>query len=280
MQRIRFGLDLDGERGWHARDALGDSTVGPLGFLGLLETQLGLTRAVPSQAQRLVQMRECLQVACDGSRFYEKSFPADEFGTSATILAWRDLWYEHGWDGAAVDATARLQDMAAIDVLARTRVFPGIGERLNEISAMLAHRRPQIQSIQLLDPLGELPLAWRQVLTRLPVTPIEVTPSLPVAPKGSMLHALQAAALQMSARQTGEKIPWRSDGSVCLVRAESALAAAQWMELNCAWRPMQIECWWLSRLERPRTPPWQPVTSRSSAPRNDRRSDRPCSSCP
>ena len=60
MQRIRFGLDLDGERGWHARDALGESTLGPLGFLNVLETQLGLTRAVPSAAQRALQMRACL----------------------------------------------------------------------------------------------------------------------------------------------------------------------------------------------------------------------------
>jgi hypothetical protein len=57
VQRIRFGLDLDGERGWHARDALGESTLGPLGFLNVLETQLGLTRAVPSAAARIVQMR-------------------------------------------------------------------------------------------------------------------------------------------------------------------------------------------------------------------------------
>ena len=50
VQRVRFGLDLDGERGWHARDTLGDSTLGPLGFLNVLETQLGLTRAVPAAA--------------------------------------------------------------------------------------------------------------------------------------------------------------------------------------------------------------------------------------
>jgi hypothetical protein len=41
VQRIRFGLTLDGERGWHPRDALGESTVGPLGLLSILETQLG-----------------------------------------------------------------------------------------------------------------------------------------------------------------------------------------------------------------------------------------------
>lgn len=230
MQRIRFGLNLDGERGWHARDALGDSTLGPLGFLTLLETQVGLTRVTPSQAQRIVQMRECLVAARNGARFYEKSFEADEFGTSNTILGWRDLWYEHGWDGtAAPSASARIQDMAAIDELARTRVFPGVGQRLNDIAAMLQHRRPQIDSVELLEALEELPLTWRRVLAYLPITPVSITPSIPVGPAGSMLHALQAAALQMIGGQATIKVPWRDDGTLCLVRAESTLAAAQWL---------------------------------------------------
>ena len=79
MQRIRFGLDLDGERGWHARDALGESTLGPLGFLQVLETQLGLTRAPPSAAERIVQMRACLAAAANGGRFYENSFKVDDW---------------------------------------------------------------------------------------------------------------------------------------------------------------------------------------------------------
>jgi hypothetical protein len=230
VQRIRLGLDLDGERGWHARDALGDSTVGPLGFLGILETQLGLTRVVSPQAQRIVQMRECLQAACNGSRFYEKSFGLDEFGTADTILAWRDLWYEHGWDGTATaDATARLCDMAAIDKLASSRVFPGIGQRLNDIAVMLAFRRPQIQSIEHFEPLDEFPRAWRRVLAALPAMPARATLPSPPGRVGSMLHDLQNAALGISENQTAAKIPWRDDGSVCIVRADSTLAAAQWM---------------------------------------------------
>ena len=230
MQRIRFGLTLDGERGWHVRDALGDSTVGPLGFLTVLETQVGLTRASPSQAQRVVQMRECLHSAINGSRFYEKSFEADEFGTSATILKWRDLWYEHGWNGSAGDeASGRLQDMSAIDDLARTRVFPGLGQRLNEIAAMLTHRRPQIESIELLEPLEEFPLTWRRVLERLPAKPAQTTTSVPAAREGSMLFNLQAILLQANEHRTGGKIQWRDDGTICIVRAESTLAAAQWV---------------------------------------------------
>jgi len=238
VQRIRFGLTLDGERGWHVRDALGDSTVGPLGFLTLLETQVGLTRAAPSQAQRIVEMRECLHIAHIGSRFYEKSFEADELGTSATILKWCDLWYEHGWDGsAAPGASARLRDMSAIDELARTRVSPGTGRRLNEIAAMLAHRRPQIESIELLNPLEEFSITWRRVLARLPAKPAQTTTSTPAGREGSMLHTLQGALLKSNEYRTDGKIPWRDDGSICIVRAESTLAAAQWLATQVRFAP-------------------------------------------
>lgn len=123
MQRIRFGLTLDGERGWHPRDALGESTVGPLGLLSILETQLGLSRLAPSHAERIVQMRGCLKAACKGTRSYEKSFQVDEFGTAAAILAWRDVWHEHGWKGSVpADSSTRLQDMSAADALAQSQV--------------------------------------------------------------------------------------------------------------------------------------------------------------
>ena len=91
--------------------------------------------------------------AVNGSRFYENSFKVDELGTAATLLAWSDLWYQHGWDGTApLDSTARLRDMSAVAALALTRVFPGVGLRLNEVAAQLLlrecgqlghkHRRP------------------------------------------------------------------------------------------------------------------------------------------
>jgi hypothetical protein len=229
VQRIRFGLDLDGERGWHARDALGESTLGPLGFLAVLETQLGLTRAVPSAAQRILEMRACLADAADGRRFYENSFKFDELGTAATIMDWSDFWFEHGWDGTAPpESTARLRDMSAIATLALTRVFPGMGRRLDDVAAQLLLRRPQIECVQHVEPLEEFPLAWRRVLERLPATPVPA-PTIASASPGSLLHALQSAALRTAQNQTVAKLPWRPDGSVRIVRAESTLAAAQWL---------------------------------------------------
>ena len=106
MQRINFGLSLDGQRGWHPRNSIGESVVGPLGMLGILETQLGLLRISPSQSERVMQLRQCLADARNGRRFYERSFDADELGTSATLLGWRDAWFEHGWAGTMPDAVS------------------------------------------------------------------------------------------------------------------------------------------------------------------------------
>ena len=47
--QINLGLHLDGQRGWLPSNRLGHQTLGPLGFLITLETQLGLLRDNPSQ---------------------------------------------------------------------------------------------------------------------------------------------------------------------------------------------------------------------------------------
>ena len=235
VQRIRFGLALDGERGWHARDSLGESTVGPLGFLAILETQLGLTRAERSRAERIVAMRECLEGALTGSRFYEQSFKTDEFGTSATLLAWRDLWYEHGWTGEMPPGTTgRLADMAAVETLARTKVFPGTGQRLIDIGVALKVRQPQIGWIGLEDALRDLPARWRMVLSLLSAAQEAPTAPTPAAAPGTLLHDLQVEFLKMAADQRITRIPWRNDGTVRLVQAESDLAAAQWLAADMA----------------------------------------------
>jgi hypothetical protein len=49
---------------------------------------------------------------------------------------------------------------------------------------MLAHRRSQIESIELLEPLEEFPLTWRRVLARLPAKPAQTTTSVPCRPRG------------------------------------------------------------------------------------------------
>ncbi len=207
--------------------------MGPLGMLSLLEIPLGLTRLAPSPAERIAQMRGCLAAARTGTRFYEKTFKVDEFGTAAALLDWRDRWYEHGWDGNVPEGSSpRLQDMAVIDLLARSAVFPSIGERLNEVAKLLGSRHTQIESIELVDPMAEFPVTWQRVLEKLPAKWSPGLGTEPVAPPGSMLRTLQAAVLSLS-DTPAEKLPWRDDGTVRVLRAESTLAAAEWLAGAC-----------------------------------------------
>lgn len=78
MQTIRLGLALDGQTGWQVRDAVGQATLGPMAMLTALETQLGLLRLPVPQAERVLQMRRCLQLTATGQRFYERSLAIDE----------------------------------------------------------------------------------------------------------------------------------------------------------------------------------------------------------
>jgi len=97
--QITFGLLLDGEHGWRPANRLGEPILGPLGLLNLLETRLGLLRTECAQAQRVTQYRVCLKRCDTPDRFYHASFGVDPIGVSASLLAWRDAWYLHGWNG-------------------------------------------------------------------------------------------------------------------------------------------------------------------------------------
>lgn len=97
--RIRLGLHLDGERGESLASHLDAITCGPLGMVTILETQLGLLRSEVSHADRVVQYRDALRCLDAPQRFYAASFAADELGTAATLLRWRDQWFLNGWSG-------------------------------------------------------------------------------------------------------------------------------------------------------------------------------------
>lgn len=98
--KITLGLALDGQRAIRPANRLGDTDTGPLGLLGQLETYLGLLTPVAPTAERIVDYRDCLSRALDLTehRFYARSFQADELGTAALLLDWRDTWRLHGWE--------------------------------------------------------------------------------------------------------------------------------------------------------------------------------------
>lgn len=218
--KITFGLHLDGQRSWHRKNQLGHATVGPLGFISLLETFLGLPKPMASEGERILQYRELLSTLDTPSRFYSRSFQADQYAVARTLLLWRDKWHLHGWEGSfGVDAPQRLWDMADIEQISLPTLTPGIGERLKAITTALGQRKHPIESVVLTDPIGDFPPRWQEVLQKLPVTQRGAFAPLTDT---TNLARLQQALLNPSIKQ----IPWADDNSVVVVRSHSRLAAA------------------------------------------------------
>ena len=230
-QRITFGSYLDGQRATPPVDSLGTSVVGPLGFLNILETQLGLLSLHPSQAERIVQYRDCLQRLDSEQRFYHRSFATDPLGTAACLLDWRDQWILHGWDGAmGAEAPKRLLDLMDVETLASTAVSPNIGQRLQAVQSALQHRTPDIDQVQLVDPIETFPIRWQAVLATLTVVG-------PVGIAGTGRGFLGALQQQLQAAATGQtrsKLDWQDDGSVVVVQAETQSLADHWLATQLA----------------------------------------------
>lgn len=230
-QRITFGFYLDGQRATAPSDRLGQTVVGPLGLLNILETLLGRLAIQPSAAQRSIQYRDCLQALDNPARFYHRSFELDPLGTAACLLAWRDEWALHccageRWDDRlAADAPRRLRDLAAVEQRARQSVSPGIGQRLDAIQAALHVRKPDIEVLHVLDPIDTLPARWQAVLAALPVVQCPEPAGAGVGFLGTLQQRLEDAAKgEMPAA-----LPWNDDGTVIVVQAETRALAAHWV---------------------------------------------------
>lgn len=197
-----------------------------MGFLTILETQLGLMALHPAQAERIVQYRNCLQDLDADHRFYHQSFLVDPLGTAACLLDWRDQWALHGWDGCIPDsAPKRLRDMAEIEAMARTAVSPNIGQRLKAVKAALEVRKLEIGQVLLIDPIASLPAGWQAVLAELPI--VEVAE--PEGKGALFLGALQTSLKKALAGQSTTKLAWQDDGSVVVVQSETRALAAHWL---------------------------------------------------
>jgi PD-(D/E)XK nuclease superfamily len=224
-RRITFAVHLDGQRATQPGNTLGESVLGPLGLLNFLETQLGLAALYPSQAERIVQYRNCLQNLDTDDRFYHRSLSVDPMGTTACLLDWRDQWALFGWDGMMPDhSPKRLQDLAEVESIASTAVSPNTGQRLKAVKAALQNRKLDIK-IRSMDSVASLPARWRAVLAEFPVTEIG-------EPKGAgigFLGALQASLKAAAAGQSTTKRVWQDDGTVVVARAETRALAAQWL---------------------------------------------------
>jgi len=225
--RIRFGRDLDGEYGTLRANDLDAVTTGPLGLLGILETQLGLPHMENPAIERVMAYRECLKLCDHQGRFYHKTFAVDDLETARTLLDWRDQWYLHGWNGVFPKVSpVRLLDMQDVETDALQRVPLSEGQRLARIAEKMRKRKPRISALELCEPLEWHPLAWQKVLRELP---LKMQPSRPWASADSLLGKLQSAFVAQVAGALPPKLHWVDDGSFIIVRGETPVFAGYWL---------------------------------------------------
>ena len=218
--RVRFGLHRGGLEPTLARTAIGEITVGPLAFLSLLESDLGVPPVATHPSESVAAYRACLAERDDKARFYHASFDIDPVGVARTLNEWRQRWYLHGWDGTFSDAVGgRLGDMALVEALAVERVPPGIGQRLRTVLKLLQRRRVQVREVELLDDPDDLPTMWQRVVAHFDCLPLPAAGDQ--APGASDLGKLQGLLSR------GVAQPLSGDGSLVVVRAFSRDVTAQ-----------------------------------------------------
>ncbi len=217
---VRFGLALDGMQPAPEITAAGAVTLGPAGFLAVLEQQLGLPAGDTSAARRLTAYRECLAEAEASTRFYGASFDVDPVNVTRTLLDWRDAWFEHGWQGRwPATVPRRLADLADVERAAADRVPLGRGQRVQRVLAALEGRRPQVERVEVVDALHTVPATWRALLARLDA--VELDGPDPGAAPGCDLHLVQQALAGAGDARRGRPQALQGDGSFVVVRGDS-----------------------------------------------------------
>jgi len=216
--KVTLGLKADGSPPQPVKNTVGEVTVGPLGFLNLMETQLGIPATDTPFTTRLIQYLACIDRSNHPGAFYHASYAADPFSVARTLLQWRDQWYFAGWAGDCdVASPARLLDMSAIEAGAKHEVDEGLGQRIQHVISLLADNIIAIESITLLDTLEQFPYLWQELIRHVAVP---VLTSAPITSQGVADTDLKRLQDHLLAEATN-KLTLNNDGSFLVFRAES-----------------------------------------------------------
>ncbi|MFC1830507.1 PD-(D/E)XK nuclease family protein [Thermodesulfobacteriota bacterium] len=221
--RVLFGTHLDGYNPPKPKAVAGEVIAGPRGLLGILETRLGLGAPISHESLRIIEFLHCLKQCDNGKRFYSRSLLMDELAVAKTLLHWRDIWIEAGWNGQGSDvAGRRISDMAAVEVEARKALSPGIADRIWKVIARLEQSKNLDIKITYLSDISYYPYGWQQILSHLPAEPDDkpVWLQKPSA-SGNDLGKLQHSLI------TGTQHELSGDGSVQFLTANSEMTCAK-----------------------------------------------------
>lgn len=230
--QVTFGLRLDERQGPADHAHFRAPHVGRQGFLGLLETYLGLSGPDVPHAARVTAYLGFLGAADDEHRFYSESLKADGVGTAAVLLAWRDEWYVSGWSGNAEgESPKKVRDLAEVEALAAGSLPSSEGERLNEVARMLrAGNQVPVSVVHLVEAIALYPYAWRQVLGILHVVPAA---ALAASADGDLGELQKLVLKAVEAGRATEELEFAEDNSVRVVQARSCEVAEHWLSAIC-----------------------------------------------
>jgi ATP-dependent helicase/nuclease subunit B len=227
LMKIIFGLHADGMNPHIKENNIGVKTVGPNGFLNLLEAQLGIPVKAVSHTSRVISYSKRIEASGITGKFFEKSYLLDQFNVAAELLSWRDQWYLAGWNSLINSPDQkRLFDIAAIENETHIALALSEGERLQVVLSALNNQKTQITKLQLIDSKCFFPKQWRHVISLFKGEQLDEVSSNAV--EGSdlnllqkMLIALQNGEAELNASNQVVKQTLKGDGSVQLIKSGS-----------------------------------------------------------
>lgn len=216
--RIVFGMYLDGVPWSKQIASIGEVRTGPLGFLSILETRLGLSGLSVHPVHRIDEYMKRMKHIDSDTAWFHNSLADDPWSTARQMLLWRDELIEAGWRGDMnTVGSCRLQALTEIEKL-DLPLSPGYAERLRQVIRHLEKgKKVSIASIRLVEPLELLPPVWRDLMGLLPKQGILVQ-QLP-KPSGSKQRNNLAAIQNTLLGNTGHDFLSLYDDSLVLLEA-------------------------------------------------------------
>ena len=228
--------------GADGRGTVGEPVWGPEALLRDLELRTGIAAARPPQeALRVAAWSSRLAALLSEEPFYASSYRIDPLGTAEMLLSWRDALIEGGWDGTRVPGGGpRLDVFTQLEAMDGEPMAPGAGDRLAMVEAALAlHGVAPYVELVVADDLRVWPGRWRRVFGRLrdEGTRLRRMPTpLGGAPADTDLRELQRRLAAGDDRSSQAWSP-RGDGSLALLRAPTAIEAAEAVAAMVGARP-------------------------------------------
>ncbi|MCC6724022.1 MAG: PD-(D/E)XK nuclease family protein [Saprospiraceae bacterium] len=240
--KLIFGLQLDNDSLPRPETEAGVHYTGPKGLLALIESWLGLGgHSNDIDYLRVEQYRQALikHLAAHDHAFYQKSFEADPFTTSAELLSRRDELLLAGWDFQVTEDTPpRLSTIVEIEksflseTEDTTQLTAGYADRFHAVLTSLDESSLPIEEVCTNEPMALLPRHFQRFFEKLGKKLGKAVQELPLPSPTSIpntdLQDFQHRLLANGQTKVKKSI-LKNDGSLLLLRARRSSEAASWI---------------------------------------------------